>query len=195
MARLTLPVPEVRESFLGDMAEFRAEGRGGPQDFTLIGWEAQEYGQLWTTEAGFAHYVRLVRAAALEESQRPAGWVPYTTMWLVDGQEYLGRIAIRHRLTPSLAEEGGHIGYDVRPTARRRGHATAMLRVALSVAHGLGIERALLTCDPDNLASRKVIEANGGVLADRRGAKLRYWVPTVPTVPAGSAGAVTAQGA
>lgn len=192
MARLTQPIREVRESFLAAMAEFRAEGRGGPQDFTLIGWEAQEYGQLWTTEAGFAHYVRLVRAAALEESQRPAGWVPCTTMWLVDGQEYLGRIAIRHRLTPKLMDEGGHIGYDVRPTARRRGYATAMLRAALPVAHGLGVERALLTCDPDNLASRKVIEANGGVFVDRRGAKLRYWVPTVP---AGSAGAVTARGA
>jgi predicted acetyltransferase len=73
---------------------------------------------------------------------------------------------------------GGHIGYDVRPSARRRGHATAMLRAALPVARGLGIESALVTCDEDNVASRKVIEANGGVFEDQRGDKLRFWIPT-----------------
>jgi predicted acetyltransferase len=73
---------------------------------------------------------------------------------------------------------GGHIGYDVRPSARQRGHATAMLAAALPVARGLGIDRVLVTCDDDNIASRKVIEASGGVLEDQRGDKLRYWVPT-----------------
>lgn len=178
MAGLSQPLPEVRESFLAAMAEFRAEGRGGPDDRTLIGWETIEYGALWATPRGFEHYVRLVRASALEDSPRPAHFVPWTTMWWVDGAEYLGRIAIRHRLTPTLENAGGHIGYDVRPAARRRGHATAMLSAALPVANALGIERALVTCDPDNIASRKVIEANGGVFDDRRGDKLRFWVPT-----------------
>jgi predicted acetyltransferase len=53
-----------------------------------------------------------------------------------------------------------------------------MLRAALPVCRTLGIESALITCDTDNIGSRKVIEANGGVLEDERGAKLRYWVPT-----------------
>jgi predicted acetyltransferase len=73
---------------------------------------------------------------------------------------------------------GGHIGYDIRPSARRRGHATAMLAAALPVARSLGIGPALLTCDEDNTASRRVIEANGGVVEDKRGGKLRYWIPT-----------------
>ena len=73
---------------------------------------------------------------------------------------------------------GGHIGYDVRPSARRRGHATAMLRGALIVARGLGIESALVTCSVDNVGSRTVIERNGGVLEDERAGKLRFWVPT-----------------
>jgi predicted acetyltransferase len=94
------------------------------------------------------------------------------------GTEYFGRLAIRHRLTPLLLEAGGHIGYDVRPSARRQGHATAMLRAALPIAHSLGIDPALITCDDDNVASRRVIEVNGGVYEDQRGVKLRFWVPT-----------------
>ena len=93
------------------------------------------------------------------------------------GDEYLGRISIRHRLTAHLREIGGHIGYDIRPSARQCGHATAMLAAALPVARSLGIDPALLTCDEDNIASRKVIEASGGMLEDNRHGKLRYWVP------------------
>lgn len=55
---------------------------------------------------------------------------------------------------------------------------TAMLAAALPVARSLGIDQALLTCDEDNLASHRVIEANGGVLADQGGGKVRYWIPT-----------------
>ena len=87
---------------------------------------------------------------------------------------------MRHRLTPLLLEVGGHIGYDVRPSARRQGHATAMLRAALPVANGLGIDPALITCDATNTGSRLVIERNGGELEDERFGKLRYWVATSP---------------
>jgi len=87
-------------------------------------------------------------------------------------------LGIRHRLTEHLLQHGGHIGYEVRPSARRRGHATAMLRKGLRVAHGLGIDPALLTCDHDNVGSQTIIERAGGVLDDKRGVKLRYWVPS-----------------
>ena len=88
------------------------------------------------------------------------------------------RIAIRHVLNDFLLDVGGHIGYDVRPTRRREGHATAMLRAALPWALDLGIDPALVTCDDDNVGSIRVIEACGGVLEDVRGVKRRYWVPT-----------------
>ncbi len=91
----------------------------------------------------------------------------------------LPRLAgIRHRLTPFLLEVAGHIGYSVRPSARRRGVATAALREALPLASALGIDPVLVTCDDDNLGSARVIEANGGVLEDVRGRKRRYWVAT-----------------
>ena len=161
------------------MAEFRAERRGDPADHSMIGRELREFGDRWGTIEGFAAYVGWLRSQALEESPRPEGFVPSTTLWWVQDDDYLGRVAIRHRLTPPLLEGGGHIGYDVRPSARRRGHATAMLRAVLPVARGLGIESALVTCDVTNIPSRKVIEANGGVFEDQRGEKLRFWVPTV----------------
>lgn len=75
-------------------------------------------------------------------------------------------------------EAGGHIGYDVRRSARLRGHATAMLRAALPVAAGLGLTSVLVTCDHDNVGSRRVIEAAGGEFEDQRGVKLRYRVAT-----------------
>jgi predicted acetyltransferase len=101
-----------------------------------------------------------------------------TNLWWVDGEEYVGRMSIRHELNDWLRELGGHIGYDVRRSRRGEGHATAMLAAALPIAHDLGVDPALLTCDDDNVASRIVIERNGGVLEDQRKRKLRYWVPT-----------------
>jgi len=77
-----------------------------------------------------------------------------------------------------LREIGGHIGYGVRPAARRCGHATRMLAEALPFAASLGIDPALVTCDTDNEGSCRVIEACGGKLEDERHGKLRYWVPT-----------------
>lgn len=178
MPELLPALTRVHASFLAAMAEFAAEGRGSADDHSMVGSDLRDQAPGWATPEGFAAYVEAVRADALEDTPRAQGWVPCTTLWWVEGQEYLGRIAVRHRLTPWLREVGGHIGYDVRPSARRRGHATAMLRAALPVARGLGIEQALVTCDTDNVGSRRVIEVAGGVLEDEQRGKLRYWVPT-----------------
>jgi predicted acetyltransferase len=129
-------------------------------------------------DEGFERWVAELQTDAREGSPRPEGFVPSTNLWWVEGAEYLGRVQIRHRLTPFLRELGGHIGYWVVPRHRRKGHATAMLAAALPVAAQLGIECALLTCDVDNVASRRTIEENGGLFQDRRGEKLRFWVPT-----------------
>lgn len=176
MPQLTTPITRVHASFVAAMEEFQAEGRGGPDDDSMIGSDIRGYGGRWADPRVFGDYVTWLRGQALEESPRPEGHVPSTSLWWVSGDEYLGRIAIRHRLTPRLLEYGGHIGYDVRPSARRRGHATAMLSASLPVAGGLGIDPVLVTCGEDNEGSRRVIEASGGKLEDQRGDKLRYWV-------------------
>jgi predicted acetyltransferase len=176
MPGFSAPTADVHESFLKAMTEFQAEGRGGPGDDSMIGNEIRRYGATWSDPDVFAGYVADLRAQALEETPRPARFVPSSTLWWVDGTEYLGRLGLRHRLNHELLEHGGHIGYDVRRSARRRGHATAMLRAALPIAAALGIDRVLVTCDDNNVGSRTVIETCGGVFEDQRGRKLRFWI-------------------
>lgn len=177
MPKLVAPTVGVRDSFLQAMAEFANEGGDWFTSHSMLAEETRVYGERWTKPEGFAEYVDDVLAAA-EQSRQPACWVAATVLWFVEGREFLGRLAIRHDYTPHLLESGGIIGYEVRPSARREGHATAMLRAALPVAEELGFGTVLVTCDDDNIASRKVIEGCGGRLEDQRGRKLRYWVPT-----------------
>ena len=106
------------------------------------------------------------------------GYVPMTTLWWVAGDEFIGRLSIRHRLTPHLLYHGGNIGFEVRPTARRLGHATAMLAAALPLAAELGIDPARVDCEIGNVASRRVIERCGGVLDEERDGSFYFWVPT-----------------
>lgn len=184
MPRLIAPAPHVRASFLAAVAEIRAAGESEhTTGLSVLPPVGDFAGELATVEElsepdQFAAFTLRLIELADERTELPEGIVPATHLWWVEDSTYLGRLSIRHALTPWLLDFGGHIGYGVRPSARSRGHATAMLAASLPTAKRLGIDAALLTCDDTNIASRKVIEKNGGVLADRRGEKLRYWVPT-----------------
>lgn len=175
MPQLIAPHVRVHASFLDAIAEFAADGT---EAHAVHPHEVAEFGGAWHRPDVFADYVARLKAEALEDGPRPEHWVPHTVLWYVDGDTFLGRLSVRHRLTPWLREFGGHIGYSVRPGARRQGHATAMLGASLAVARRLGLDSVLLTCDHDNIGSRKVIEANGGLFQDRRGEKRRYWIRT-----------------
>ena len=181
MPELATPHTRFHDSFLLAMAGFAEEGRGVPGDGSMVGRDLREWGARWHDPEVFAEYVAQLRAQVLPETPRPEGFVPSLTLWWAEGDEYLGRIVLRHPLNAFLRELGGHVGYDVAPARRRRGHATAMLREFLpKVRREYGLPEVLVTCDTDNVGSRKVIEACGGVFEDERGGKLRYWVPTGP---------------
>lgn len=126
---------------------------------------------------GLEAWADLLASYEVPGTQLPEGWVPASYRWILDDDRLVGTITVRHRLTDSLLVVGGHIGYAVRPSARRRGVATAALGLALGMAARLGIDPALVTCEDDNVASARTIEANGGVLEDVRGTSRRYWVP------------------
>lgn len=82
-------------------------------------------------------------------------------------QKIVGMINIRHTHTEPFATWGGHIGYSVCPSERRKGYATQMLRAVLPECKKLGLDRVLLTAGDENIASVKTIVANGGVLEGR----------------------------
>jgi len=104
-----------------------------------------------------------------------------STFWLMNAEgRMLGAVNIRHELNEHLLKIGGHIGFGIRPSARRRGYAVQQLKLALDKARELGLERVLLTCDDDNEASRRTILRCGGVLENETffNGKMvqRYWI-------------------
>ncbi|MEV8375511.1 GNAT family N-acetyltransferase [Kribbella sp. NPDC056861] len=176
MPMLVEPTTVVHRSFLQawDELDAREERWMGAHGFHQA-WNRQQA----EDPMEFARMVEAIRADADESVPTPPDLVHQTMLWFVDdGTDWLGRLSIRHSLTPALEELGGHIGYFVRPSARRRGHATQMLHQSLPIAARLGIDPALVTCDADNEASRKVILAAGGEQEDERHGKLRFWVAT-----------------
>ena len=160
---LRRPKLRDKEKILEMLADFEAAGSRqdgffGGEDFIYEDW--LETIQL--AEAGIG---------------LPQGFVPYIQLvaFATDGQA-VGFLNLRLRLSDYLLQEGGHIGYSVRPSARGKGFAKEQLRQGLQVAKSKNIKRALVTCDRDNAASRAVILANGGVLEDIRSGKERYWI-------------------
>lgn len=149
---------------------------------------------LWDVDLGdlsaqtFAGHVAHLRSQA-DPAHVPDDKVPCTYFWIVDpalGDDgFVGYLALRHSLTAWLLEEGGHIGYSVRPARRREGHVRRALDLGLVEAAGLGLGEVLVTCDEDNVGSRLTIEGavanHGGRYEDTRAGKRRYWVTTPPS--------------
>lgn len=114
----------------------------------------------------------------------PENYVPASYFWLVRGNDFIGEISIRHRLTPALEKYGGHIGYKIRYSEWNKGYGTKMLILALIEAKKMGLDRVLITCHSNNYASKRVIEKNGGILNSkiyniiegRMIFTLRYWI-------------------
>lgn len=115
------------------------------------------------------------------EWEAPEGFVRAHTFFLTDeAGSILGAVNIRHELNDELLKSGGHIGYGVRPSERRKGYAIRMLALALPIAKKLGISKALITCDKENIGSARTILRNGGRLENglflNGKTTQRYWV-------------------
>lgn len=119
----------------------------------------------------------------LEFKEATGDRVPDSVLFLLDEDRdrLLGAVNIRHYLNESLLKEGGHIGDGIRPSERRKGYATEMIRLALIECKKLGINKVLITCDKDNIGSAKSIVKNGGVLENEflnpdGDIEQRYWI-------------------
>ncbi len=119
----------------------------------------------------------------LELKEATKDWVPDSVLFLLDEDRnhLLGAVNIRHYLNDGLLKEGGHIGDGIRPSERRKGYATELVRLALIECRKLGVHRVLMTCDKDNIGSVKSIVRNGGVLENEfvnaeGKTEQRYWI-------------------
>lgn len=112
------------------------------------------------------------------------GRVPASTYFLLRKKDnkILGIINIRYELNEYLENFGGHIGYSIRATERKKGYGKKQLELALDKCSEISINNVLITCREDNKESAKVIEACGGIYEDTRFSKeendnfKRYWI-------------------
>jgi len=167
MLRLVEPAPRYKAAILDAVAEMQAIGEWdiSPDAFA----------------ARFDDMLREITAAKDPATARP-GVLPYEDFWLMEDDNWIGLLTLRLQLNEQFLHSGGHIGYVIRPSKRRCGYGTALLRLGLDKARERGLARVLLTCNETNIGSRKIIEANGGqfenavVVEGQADKKLRYWI-------------------
>ena len=119
-------------------------------------------------EETFAEYLDRLSDYEKGENLPFESWVSETILWLVDGDEWIGKISIRHRLTEYLKNFGGNIGYEIRPSKRRQGYGSKILSLGKVAAKELGISNIIITCNASNIGSKKIIEKNGGVFLSEK---------------------------
>lgn len=107
----------------------------------------------------------------------PDGYVAQTLYWLVDGGMPVGIGKIRHALTAESREAGGNVGYAIASAHRGRGYGKVLLGLLLAEAKKMGLDEILLTVDKGNIASKKVVEANGGILVRENPGRWYFRVP------------------
>jgi predicted acetyltransferase len=154
------PTWRLHSSWLASRDEW---GHGHHQPGASV-YLAERLGVDLDDPAGFQDWVEALLRAGDPSEDLPDDLVPATNLWIVQHDQYLGAIQLRHRLNPFLAELGGHVGFGIRPSARRRGLAGFALNAALARARHLGLPRILITCDQDNTGSARTIEGAGGML-------------------------------
>ena len=115
------------------------------------------------TDLSIPEWVEFTENTKKKESLTP-GFVTAHTFFALDNNKIVGIINARHELNDYLLNFGGHIGYSVRKSERRKGYAKAMLSYTVDFLFSLGLEKILITCDKNNIASKRTIESCGGIL-------------------------------
>jgi predicted acetyltransferase len=171
-SKLVKPSVEYKESYLEALKEYHEEGKYLYQDIAQLTDNFSTFVNALNTERGYPHQPH-------QEWVEP---VPETIAWLVKDDNYIGTVDIRHRLNWHLEKWGGHIHATIRPSWRNKGFGKKLLLKAMPIANYLGIEKALLTVEPDNKGAIQILEACGAELedvtqeTDQFPARRRYWL-------------------
>ena len=166
--KIIKPSIEYRDTFIDGLKEYQLEG-----GFPTVNAEDRRN--------KFSEYIDRL-SSELIEGYGDKEKIHLEHLWFVDGKKYIGTVLLRHQLNEDLLNIGGNITYEIRPSERGKGYGKKMLELALLEAKERGLDKVLVTCDEDNIASKKIIEANGGIQDDfffkegMRVKKLRYWV-------------------
>lgn len=171
-AKLEKPSIEHKESYLKALKEFQAEGRYVFLDIDEV-------------RDNFEDFVNELNSGKKNLHKPYADWiekVPETVLWLTKDNEFIGTLNIRHRLNWHLEKWGGHVNFIIRPSMRGKGFGKKILQKGMPYICYLGIDKALLTVDPEDKAAVKIVEFCGGKLEDttqpseKFPARRRYWL-------------------
>lgn len=150
---LSKPLDIYKQSYVTALKEFQLEGLHLAYDLSEISKDFQHF---------------LAQLGDLERNPKVnMGKVKESTYWLIDHNEFVGRVSIRHTLNTYLEKYDGNIGFEIRPSKRRIGYGKLILQLGLYEARQIGLNQVLIMCDERNIGSIKVIEANYGLLVDR----------------------------
>ena len=171
MPELIAPTASLHAAWLDAHAEW---GPGQHEDGFGLGASDEV-----RSPGGFAAWLARLGAQSDPATTIDAGRHRCTYRWIVEDERVLGGIALRDG-DDDYVRWAGHLGYGIRPSARRRGLATWALGRMLDQARALGMDRVLAVCAVDNIASVKTIERCGGLfegIADTKlGPARRYWI-------------------
>lgn len=171
MTALSRPTLDLYESWVACVDEFASEpGHIHASATWLLDREPE------TSREYCADLIAAIEANAEPSRVQPDDIVPADTFWVTQDDVVIGFLQLRHHLNDRLLERGGHIGFSIRPSHRRRGHAARALHLALDRARGLALDQVLVACHDDNPPSARTIESAGGVLEDTRAGVCRYWI-------------------
>jgi predicted acetyltransferase len=154
MLKLVKPALEYKEPYIEMIKEWENTG----EKIIPLSIRIADYNH-------FEQMIKIFEERAYGINLKP-NQVPSTTLWGYHSKtgKIVGAVNIRHYLNESLLNNVGHIGDGVRPSERKKGYATTMLRYALSVCKEKRMSQVILGCYKDNLASAATIKKNGGIL-------------------------------
>jgi len=171
-SKLVKPNAAYKDSFIAAIREFQEEGR-----YLFVPMDEME--------KDFKGFVEKLSKGEEHLHKPYADWVepvPETILWLVKDDHYIGTLNIRHRLNWHLEKWGGHVNFLIRPSMRSKGFAKKILHKGMPYVSHLGIDRAMITIDPENTAAQRIVEFCGGEFEDELPAttqfppRKRYWL-------------------